>query len=476
MQIKTRQKQLHDVLHIIATHPNAQSCISLILRVAQQAANGASVSLVSFADPHLSAGNPLDFDLDIETVERLDAMAIDSASAALLCPLRDGNDLFGALVLGTTTLPSGAKRDLLDALLDALVIVLQRERSHRAADRMKKVSDSLINSVSDPLLMFDDGWHLMFFNPAAGLIFNTETGKTLTQTLESPELVAFAQGRQGLSEWGSGEKTFIPHVQPIGDDPIIGWILVLRDITQFKKLNHSQAEFIRIVSHDIRSPLTSMRGFAEMMGMVGPLNDKQSQFSDKVQSGIAQITALVDNIQDAGRFDPETGFYEMSRSQVDLREMVKRVVGNQLIPQEKPDLTISVSVSDDVPIINADANMVERAVTNLVDNAIKYTPNGGHIDVMAYMNAGSVVVSVRDNGLGISKENQKQLFQRHVRLARPEHKRIKGTGLGLFIVKSVAQRHGGDAWVESAENVGSTFSFSIPLKGANRVIVDTTGD
>ncbi|HVU12447.1 MAG TPA: HAMP domain-containing sensor histidine kinase [Phototrophicaceae bacterium] len=376
MQIKTQQKQLHDVLHMIATHPNAEPCIALILQMAQQAAHGASVSFISFVDPLLSAGDSLDFDLDSDTLEQIDGMSVDSETATLLCPVREEDELLGALVLGTTAMPSGAKRDLLAALIDALIIVLQRERS----------------------------------------------------------------------------------------------------ITQYKKLNRSQAEFIRIVSHDIRSPLTSMRGFAEMMGMVGPLNTKQAQFSDKVQSGIAQITALVDNIQDAGRFDPETGFYEMSRSQVDLNEMVKRVVSNQLIPQEKPDLTISVSVSDDVPIINADANMVERAITNLVDNAIKYTPNGGHIDALAITNAGSVIISVRDNGLGISKENQKQLFQRHVRLARPEHKRIKGTGLGLFIVKSVAQRHGGDAWVESAENVGSTFSFSIPLKGANLVVADTTGD
>ena len=128
------------------------------------------------------------------------------------------------------------------------------------------------------------------------------------------------------------------------------------------------------------------------------------------------------------------------------------------------------------PIINADGNMLERAITNLVDNAIKYTPNGGHVDALVYLNAGSVIVGVRDNGLGISPENQKQLFQRHVRLVRPEHKRIKGTGLGLFIVKSVAQRHGGDAWVDSTEGVGSTFSFNIPLKGANLVIPGAAAD
>jgi signal transduction histidine kinase len=215
-----------------------------------------------------------------------------------------------------------------------------------------------------------------------------------------------------------------------------------------------------------------MQGFASMLelGLVGELNEKQAQFVEKILAGIAQITALVDNIQDAGRFDPETGFYEMQRSPCDVGEVVVRIVQNHLVPAEKQELSISVNVADDVPIISADTNMLERAITNLVDNAIKYTPNGGKVDVKVSCVKNDLLVSVRDTGLGISPENQKQLFQRHVRLARQEHKKIKGTGLGLFIVKSVAQRHGGKAWVESIEGEGSTFTMSIPLEGANLLL------
>ncbi len=119
--------------------------------------------------------------------------------------------------------------------------------------------------------------------------------------------------------------------------------------------------------------------------------------------------------------------------------------------------------------------MLERAITNLVDNAIKYTPNGGKVDVGVHCVNNEVHISVRDTGLGISADHQKQLFQRHVRLARQEHKKIKGTGLGLFIVKSVAQRHGGNAWVNSVEGEGSTFTMSIPLKDAN-LLVPTSGN
>jgi signal transduction histidine kinase len=367
-----------------------------------------------------------------------------------------------------------AARDLLTALTDGLVIVMMKARAQAEREQERRLALSVLHSITDPLLVFDEKWGLLLTNPAAETVFGAQAvvGSSLRNVVQSDELVGFVEGGQPLNEWTSGEKTFVPRIQPVRDanDQPDGWILALRDITQFKKLNRNQNEFVRIVSHDLRSPLTSMQGFTSMLGMVGELNERQSQFIEKILSGIAQIAALVENIQDAGRFDIETGFYEMIRAQCDLSEMVSRIVDNHLVPAEKQELSVSVAVADDVPILNADANMLERALTNLVDNAIKYTPNGGKIDVKAYCKDNSVIISVRDTGLGISPDQQKQLFQRHVRLARQENKKIKGSGLGLFIVKSVAQRHGGDAWVESAENAGSTFYLSIPLAGANLVI------
>jgi signal transduction histidine kinase len=253
--------------------------------------------------------------------------------------------------------------------------------------------------------------------------------------------------------------------------------LSILSTARHEKLARNQSEFMRIVSHDLRSPLTSIQGFASMLeqGTVGELNERQAYFVEKILSGVTQMSSLVDNIQDAGRYDPETGFYEMQRSACDLTEMVRRIVENHLLPAEKQELTIVTRISDNVPIINADANMLERAIINLVDNAIKYTPNGGQIEVGVERQDETLMVSVHDNGLGISPENQKLLFERHVRIPRQEHKKIKGSGLGLFIVKSVARRHGGDAWVTSREGKGSTFFIGIPLDGVNAVVSgDTT--
>jgi signal transduction histidine kinase len=242
-----------------------------------------------------------------------------------------------------------------------------------------------------------------------------------------------------------------------------------RVAARHEKLTRNQNEFVRIVSHDLRSPLTSIQGFASMLEskMMGELNEKQLYYIGKILSGVTQMTSLVENIQDAGRYDPETGFYEMERAPIDLTEIAKRVVKNHLLPAEKSELTLMVNVADDVPIISADSNMLERSLINLVDNAIKYTPNGGKIEVGVQREGDVIVMSVKDNGLGISKENLRQIFQRHFRIRRPEHKLVKGSGLGLFIVRSVALRHGGDAFVESVEGEGTTFGIIIPLDGEN---------
>lgn len=234
--------------------------------------------------------------------------------------------------------------------------------------------------------------------------------------------------------------------------------------------SRNQYEFVRLVSHDLRSPLAAMKGFASMLEskMIGDLNEKQAHFIERILSGIEQMSAQVDNIQDAGRYDPDTGFYEMERKPADLIDMVHDIVDKHIIPAEKNDLILRVKADEHVPIVKVDITMFERAITNLVDNAIKYSPDeGGEIEVGVRVENNYAIVTVTDNGYGISEENLKKLFQRHFRVRRREHNRVKGSGLGLFIVRSVARYHDGDAFVESVEGEGSTFGIRIPLSEKN---------
>lgn len=480
MQVNARHhtnQQLRDVLHIVATQPDAGTCVSSILQIALQIGGVVGAAFRSAEPGAISAAVGDSSPLEVEAAA-LDFASIDPASGALVCAVADddGSPL-GVLWLNTEPdfRMTSRDRDLLASLVDGLLIVLMREQTQRRASQSDRLVQSLLESMTDPLLVFDEDWRLMTMNPTAETLFGMNgraaRGASLSDIVQSDELTAFALRAAALDEWSRGTQVFAPRIQTIigSEDQPPGTILYLRDITRYKRLSKSQHEFLRIVSHDVRSTLTPIDGFARMLGTVGALNEKQNLFVDKIANGVTQITNLVDNIQDAGRYDPETGFYEMKRAPLDLRTMVERIVKNHLIPAEKQELTLSCAVDEDVPLLNADATMIERGITNLVVNAINYTPNGGKVDVLVSVKDKSVVISVRDNGFGISPENQKKLFQRHVRIDRKEHKKVRGTGLGLFIVRSVAQRHGGDAWVESAENEGSTFSFNIPLKGANLV-------
>ena len=375
-------------------------------------------------------------------------------------------------------------------LLHILVLVCNTYLNHHREIRANQLADSVINSILDPLLVLTEDRRLILMNEAAERVFGAlsaeSVGKPLEQVVQAEDLLALLENASlddniRPPEWMTGEEgnqqTYLPFLSTVHTPEGVsdGRVLALRDVSRFKRLNQNQREFMRIVSHDLRSPLTAIQGFADMirMGMVGDLTEKQEYFVDKILSGITQMTSIVENIQDAGRFDPETGFYEMSRTHVDLGEIASKIVNGHIIPAEKDSLSLALNVADDVPIVNVDENMLTRAMTNLVDNAIKYTPDGGKVEINIHRNGENVVIDVADDGNGISEEDQKRLFRRHVRLARKEHVRVKGTGLGLFIVRSVAQAHGGDATVHSVMGEGTTFSIIVPLTGSNLIGSET---
>ena len=132
-------------------------------------------------------------------------------------------------------------------------------------------------------------------------------------------------------------------------------------------------------------------------------------------------------------------------------------------------LNLRLQARQQLPLVNANSRMIARALNNLLENAIKYTPRGGNIAVHIRADQEQIVIAVQDDGFGIRREYQRDLFERYVRVHREEHRRIRGNGLGLYIVRSICEHHGGSASVQSCEGVGSTFSIMLPLRGENLV-------
>lgn len=491
-----RRVDVQSVLLGIQHDWQPQQAVEQILSLVMQAceAQGASITLEDEGRLHFVAGDAGLWLSNQEGLGTLSAVVPDGLAyrSALPAGLRvSAQSWYTARLQSGVVIAIWFSREVPDLDTDSLMSVFTvlalagaRMLTARKAEQANQLAKSIISSIRDPLLVLSEDRDVVMMNPAAESVFDIKIEAAYAQPLAAvlkdetlSQLIdhqndAVQDGQ--LAEWSPAaheEMTFLPNLAVVEtpDGMPNGWVLALRDVSQFKRLNRNQQEFLRVVSHDLRSPLTAMQGFADMirMGLVGEVTEKQVYFVDKILSGVDQMTGIVDNIQDAGRFDPETGFYEMGRTQVDVGELAAKIVQNHIIPAEKQELSLELRVDDDVPIIYGDENMLMRGITNLVDNAIKYTPNGGRVQVLVLRQDEQLVVSVADNGLGISEEDQQRLFQRHFRIARREHNKVKGTGLGLFIVRSVAQRHGGDAKVESEIGKGTTFSIMIPLNGKN---------
>jgi signal transduction histidine kinase len=235
----------------------------------------------------------------------------------------------------------------------------------------------------------------------------------------------------------------------------------LRDITHFKELEQLKSDFVATVSHDLRSPLTLMRGYATMLQMVGDLNEQQKGYVRKIVSGVENMNRLVNNLLDLGRIEAGIG---LQIDRVPVGEVVDDVVNSLQLQAVQKDIQLAretASAAKDL-VIEADRALIQQAVYNLVENAVKYTAVGGQVKVRTESRLNSVLVEVHDNGIGIAPLDLPHLFEKFYRSGRREAYQQRGTGLGLAIVKSIAERHGGRVWVDSQLGKGSVFSLEVP--------------
>ena len=252
----------------------------------------------------------------------------------------------------------------------------------------------------------------------------------------------------------------------MADGQRVGRVCVLRDVTHFKELDALKSEFVSTVSHDLRSPLTLMRGYATMLEMVGNLNDQQVGYVRKIVTGVETMSKLVNNLLDLGRI--EAGV-DLQLEMVPVQDVVDRVVGALQLQATQKRIQLTTEMPPQTtPLVEADQSLLQQALHNLLDNAIKYTDTGGKVGLHVNARQERLVFEVSDTGIGIAPVDLPRLFEKFFRAGQKEAVKRHGTGLGLAIVKSIAERHGGQVWVESQLGKGSTFYFSIPLRQPKR--------
>jgi PAS domain S-box-containing protein len=344
------------------------------------------------------------------------------------------------------------------------------KESFEAIERERGRLKAILDSTNDAILVTDSRGHLILANPAAEHTFGIKDAGVVTRPLAQ----AIANEHlQQLFARPTGDREALVEEIPLpdgrtlyasaaaiadGDGRAIGRVAVMRDITALKELDAMKDEFVATVSHDLRSPLTFMRGYVTMIPTAGDLNEKQHEFVGRILRGIDQMSELIDDLLSIGRIEAGVGV-EMAPCEVG--GLVRMVVAELSGRAQAKNLVLQLELPPTLPLIVGDEALLKRAVSNLVDNAIKYTPEGS-VTVRVRARDSYLVVSVSDTGIGIAPADQIRLFEKFYRIKRRDTIRIKGTGLGLAIVKSIVERHNGKTWVESKLGEGSTFHLALP--------------
>jgi PAS domain S-box-containing protein len=336
--------------------------------------------------------------------------------------------------------------------------------------REEEVSKSLaiLRSIGDGVVVGDRLGRIRMINPAAEHILGISAEIFLgRQMVELPGVPLEPQSddAEGMQQLQIDGRTLRAHFAPVlsSTGERHGGVVVYHDISREVLSDKLKSEFIATASHELRTPLTSIRGYIDLLllGTLGALSQPQNDFLKVVKSNVVRLVELIDDLLDVSR--AEAGEMRLRRETLDMAEVLYEV-GESLYSQfTARSISLAIDVPDGLPQIVADRHRLRQIVVNLVNNACKYTPEGGHVDVVALNCGDKLRVDVRDTGVGIAEEAHSHIFTPFFRADNPLREQAGGTGLGLSITKTLVDLHGGEIWFESHEGQGTTFSFTLPI-------------
>jgi signal transduction histidine kinase len=236
-----------------------------------------------------------------------------------------------------------------------------------------------------------------------------------------------------------------------------------RQAGKLQAANKLHADFSAMIAHDLRSPLYTIIGVAEMMrdGLFGPLNENQKNWLDRVKNNGAGLINLVSDFLDVSKL--ESGHIELAQSDIDILDLIQNTMQNFTPLAASKNVRLICAVVESIPSIRADRRRIDQVLANLVSNAIKFTGAGGAVEVRVCTDDENLSVQVKDNGVGIPRDEIETLFQKYRQAKNLTVPTQKGTGLGLVICKMIVEAHGGRIWVDSDEGKGTVFTFTLPF-------------
>ncbi|NLW56194.1 MAG: PAS domain-containing protein [Firmicutes bacterium] len=334
--------------------------------------------------------------------------------------------------------------------------------------------ESILFSMVEGVVATDSSGKISFVNPAAERIFQIEPGAALgkypREVWRDFELVemfhqVFVNGQPQSREFqmDTPQKTYLKvEISPIrfGEyDEAQGVLAMVRDLTRLRRLETIRTDFVANVSHELRTPLTSIKGFIETL-LDGGIDSRETtkRFLTIMYQETDRLNRLIADLLDLSRI--ESGQAELNRTKVFLAPLVEEV--RLTLQEQLAEKNISLSVELGPTPVWADEDQIREVLFNLIDNAIKYSTDGGSIKVLELNRGDQQEFVVCDQGIGIPKKSIPRIFERFYRVDKARSREIGGTGLGLSIVKHIIERHDGRVWVESEPGKGSCFHFLLP--------------
>jgi len=357
-----------------------------------------------------------------------------------------------------------SKRDLtvLEAMADYAAIAIENAQLYNRSESERRKRETVLTQTEDGVILVDADGRLLLANRTASEAFGIPgdmLGRSVAEALDDGMLLGLLRAdsdhpRREEITLRDGRVFNAQRTTIAG----IGQAVVMQDITHLKELDRIKSEFVATVSHDLRSPLTAILGYIELIGRVGPVTEQQREFIRRVQLSVQQITSLVTALLDLGRI--ESGL-DNAKEHTSLGVLAGYAVDSLRGAAEVKGLTLETDLPLDLPAVYGVPVRLRQVVSNLLENAIKYTPSGGRVRVEATAEAGQVVLRVIDSGVGIPPADQPYLFDKFFRAGNVPAE-VAGAGLGLSIVRSIVESHNGRIWVDSKLNEGTTFVVVLP--------------
>jgi two-component system phosphate regulon sensor histidine kinase PhoR len=357
--------------------------------------------------------------------------------------------------------------------------LLQEEQARNLYDLSVEQSRlrTIINCMAEGVLVTNRDLEVVLHNPALMRMVDrleaTDQPATLEEYFADDNLI---QGLKSFTEKSPEEaelisqelvkgKTYLRSLSaPIrnANKELLGTVTVFHDITRFKELDAMKSNFVHMVSHELRSPLGTIKQQISVIleGLVGDVPEKQREMLSRSQARIQSLLELINDLLDVAKIESGHGFEE--HVPLDLCHLLEDMVSFMQSKAQDQKVDLRLEIVGEIPLIQADRRSMEEVFNNLISNAINYSPDGGQVSVRVAPRENFLEIMVNDNGVGIDPEEVPKIFDKFYRVKHPKTRQVIGTGLGLAIVKGVIDSHRGSIDVESAPGVGTTFRILLP--------------